>query len=794
MNRIVILLILLLSVVSSNSLNNNYISLTSYGSESKALNDKKVIEDRIMRDNIISKFKEKYKFEVVINERDNKFNVSLVGFTNNSVIPILYDFMKDNFSNISIYYNIPEKEISTNKFMDTLVVGSIFFLMLSLGGFFISRISKKKKILENKYKILNNSKLKLENEFDKVMHNLGYNIKKTDEVLTDTTSQIIDFLKAKSGKLELQEVKFDINRLLGAVTTMVSQKHKNKNKNVELIYDVSKDVPRYMLGDYDRLSKIIVNFVDNAVRNTQKGKVILSISIFKEDNDDVNIEYKVVDTGIGIKEDKMDTIFTPFQNGSSLLDTDNKGSIGLSMSRELVNLMKGKFYFKSKENKGSTFSIKIPLIIDEDSNEQAYQLSTQDLYSKNIGIIDSDNDVVWAMKNIFSHFHNSITIIPSYAVKDHDILYKCDIIYIDYKLVDTLMLELFKQIQSNKDFRVVVTSNILEDYAENINNQTVNRYVKKPFSPSRILKSFVDEYNSLKVVSNLEELLLMEEEESSNNDNLLKKYNEPMPETEGVDRDSLSEFFGSTILIVEDDKLNRKILEMMLDNTGIKYAISNDTDSTLEQLKKYYNHFDMILINIAVSNMSGYTIAKIIRYDKSFDNIPIVAMVEEEDKAVDLAEAGINGYFIKPLKMGILYTIFDRFLTKIDLESMDKLSVLSKSEHILDITRGIMLANNNQENYVLLLQEFVKAYGDSGEKFESLVINREYQKAKILAMDMKGLTSIIAANNMNMLIGEIEEINIGKEYKKLDNYIEKYSDEMDDLVTNIEIYIRSLNS
>jgi len=835
MNRILILLTLLLSVVSSSSLGNDYIALTTYTKLSKAKLDKDVIEDRLSRNIIISKLKDKYDFEIAINEKDSKFNVSLINFKNISIIPIVYDFLKDDFIDISMNYNKPKEIKTSDKLIETLVIGFILFLMISLGGFSISRISKKKKAIEDKYKILHNDKIKLESEFDKVLNNLGYkietstnkmikardkiiaepieeftkevieekfqSIKKTDTVLTDTTSQIIDFLKAKSGKLELKKVKFDINKLLGAITTMSSQKH--KNKNIELIYDIDKDFPRYILGDYDRLSKIIMNMVDNAIKNTQKGKVRLVITSFKED-DNKKIEFKVIDTGIGIKEDKIDTIFTPFQNGSSVLNGGSgTGSIGLSMSRELVGIMGGILKVRSKYDSGSTFSVKIPLLTEESStDEKSYHLacdkiSKEELCSKNIGIIDSDSESAWAIKNAFAHFTDSITIIPEYGVKDHDMLYKCDIIYIDYKLVDTLMLELFKQIQANKDFRVVITSNILESYDDDIKNSTISRHIMKPFSPARILKIFSDEYNSVRVVSNLEELLLMEEEEDSVEDDDiygLKKYNEPMPETKGVDKDSLREFFGSTILIVEDDKLNRKILERMLESTGIKYAVASSSDETLEQLKKYYNNFDLILMNIAISNMSGYTLAKMIRYDKSFDNIPVVAMVDKKDKAVDLAEAGINGYLIKPLKMGVLYTICDRFLEKVDLAKNDFLSKLSKSEHILDITRGIMLADNNQQNYIMLLEEFVNAYGDSGEDFESLVINREYEKARLLAIDMKGLTSIIAANNMNLLISEIEKINVSKEYKKLDKYIERYTEELDDLVTNIEIYIRSINS
>ena len=834
MNRILILLMLLLSVVSSSSLNNNYISLTSYTNKDKAILDKDVIDDRLSRNLIISKLKNKYDFKITVNEKNAQFNVSLTDFTNSSIIPIVYDFLKDDFIDISMKYNRPKEVKASDKLIETLVIGFILFLMISLGGYSISRISKKKKIIENKYKVLHNDKIKLESEFDKVLNNLGYkietstnrmikardeiiaepieeftkevieekfqSIKKTDTVLTDTTSQIIDFLKAKSGKLELKKVKFDINKLLGAITTRASQKY--KSKNIELIYDIDKDVPRYILGDYDRLSKIIINMVDNAIKNTQKGKVRLVITTFKEESSN-KIEFKVIDTGIGIKEDKMDSIFTPFQNGSSVLNGSGNGSIGLSMSRELVSIMGGILSVRSKYDKGSTFSIKIPLITDESSkDEKSYhlacdKLSKEELCSKNIGIIDSDSESAWAIKNAFAHFIDSITIIPEYGIKDHDILHKCDIIYIDYKLVDALMLELFKQIQANKDFRVVVTSNILEEYDEDINNSTISRHIMKPFSPARILKIFSDEYNSVRVVSNLEELLLMEEEEDTIEDEDiygLKKYNEPMPETKGVDQDSLREFFGSTILIVEDDRLNRKILERMLESTGIKYAVASSSDETLEQLKKYYNNFDLILMNIAISNMTGYTLAKMIRYDKSFDNIPILAMVDKKDKAVDLAEAGINGYLIKPIKMGTLYTLCDRFLEKVDIENNNILSRLSKSEHILDITRGIMLADNNQQNYIMLLEEFVNAYGSSGEDFESLVINREYEKAKLLAIDMKGLTSIIAANNMNMLISEIEKINVSKEYKKLDKYIERYSEELDDLVTNIEIYIRSINS
>ena len=167
---------LLLSVVSSSSLNSNYISLTSYTNKDKATLDKSVIEDRLGRNLIISKLKSKYDFKIAVNEKNAQFNVSLRDFTNTSIIPIVYDFLKDDFIDISMNYNKPKEVNSSDRLIETVVIGFILFLMVSLGGFSISRVSKKKKAIEDKYKILHNDKLKLEGEFDKVLNNLGYKI------------------------------------------------------------------------------------------------------------------------------------------------------------------------------------------------------------------------------------------------------------------------------------------------------------------------------------------------------------------------------------------------------------------------------------------------------------------------------------------------------------------------------------------------------------------------------------------------------------------------------------------
>lgn len=171
-------------------------------------------------------------------------------------------------------------------------------------------------------------------------------------------NDILDFSKIEAGKIELEQVEFNIRDTLNRLKNTL--KFGIDNKNIELIIEITNNVPNSLIGDPVRLSQIIINLAGNAIKFTEKGHVIIRVTKQEEQNDEIIIHFSVIDTGIGIPENKLKTIFASFNQASS--DTTRKyggTGLGLTISKQLVELQGGKISVKSEVNKGSTFSFYI---------------------------------------------------------------------------------------------------------------------------------------------------------------------------------------------------------------------------------------------------------------------------------------------------------------------------------------------------------------------------------------------------------------------------------------------------
>ena len=828
MRNILVLMIFTISVQFANELDTNFISLEIKEDINQTL-------DVINSDILFKELKNRNYFKVNLTQKDKKSFVVLNKFSDDRVMGITYDLLKEKFIDMPIEYKQEKSSKGNSDFITKIIFSSLAFFMVFVGFIFIGKLSKKNKKLEEEYDKLDDKlsemsgvKQLIEKEHEKLLNNLGYkietsakkmiserdkimeqpledltqesvekkfqSIKKTDEILTETTNQVVDFLKAKSGKLKLNKEKVDITKLLWNITSSVSNMHQDK-ENVEIVYDLDKTIPRYIECDKSRLTNILINLVENGVKYTQRGKVRVNIEII----DDM-IDFTIIDNGVGIKDDKLEAIFTPFQNIGLLND---RQTIGLFMSRELVKLMGGSLVIKSVVNKGTRVTITIPLTVEIDTTNQSYGLSSNDtdnsgqsLLSKNIAIVDSDGDTAYSIRKMASQFSKNVDIIQNNNIKNYETLSRYDFLYIDSLMLDEVTKKLINQIKSQKEFKVIVMYNILNKKYKKITDDTVEKNISKPLTPYYMKNVFIEVYSHLKIVKNIDEILVAKEEEDDENtdDNTLTKYNNSLEvkEAKNITKDSLREFYGATILIVEENKITQKILMELFKNTGIKYVIAENLDETMGQLKKYYNNFDLILVDISIVNTEGLVLSKMIRLDKSFNKIPIVAITDKLDN--NLQDYGINSYMMKPIKIGSIYAICERFLDKIDLEKDSLLFSLSKSEHILDITRGIMQSNNNYLTYIDVLKGFRDAYGESSEIFAEFMAEKEYDKAKELVIDVKGLAKIIAAHDLYNMLVEIEKLFVKHNYSQIERYISRYEDELDKLNINTEIYLRSIDS
>ncbi|NJN27074.1 MAG: PAS domain S-box protein [Cyclobacteriaceae bacterium] len=189
----------------------------------------------------------------------------------------------------------------------------------------------------------------------KLLNTLHFSSKNLLSLIND----ILDFSKIESGKIEIEEVNFNLKELIENV--MVSQRPKAMDKNLNMNFNVSVEVPAVINGDYIKLSQILNNLLSNAIKFTARGSISLEADVFKQTKSGHLLVFKVSDTGIGIAKDKLRDIFNPFhQANKSTARVYGGTGLGLSIVQNLVLLQKGKISVESEENSGSVFTVYLP--------------------------------------------------------------------------------------------------------------------------------------------------------------------------------------------------------------------------------------------------------------------------------------------------------------------------------------------------------------------------------------------------------------------------------------------------
>jgi len=203
-------------------------------------------------------------------------------------------------------------------------------------------------------------------------------IQLSGEHLLGIIDSILDFSKIESGKLELETVDFDLNALIENLASLLAGKA--EEKHLGLVFDIDPSIPRYLCGDPLRLNQVLINLINNAIKFTEHGEIIIRTKTVTESENDILLRFEVQDTGIGIDKAEIPRLFQTFQQGDSSISRKYGGSgLGLAISKQLVVLMGGEVGVESETGKGSTFWFTARLVkvsepevlLSEDGQEQA---------------------------------------------------------------------------------------------------------------------------------------------------------------------------------------------------------------------------------------------------------------------------------------------------------------------------------------------------------------------------------------------------------------------------------------
>lgn len=184
-------------------------------------------------------------------------------------------------------------------------------------------------------------------------------IKMSSDTLMVIINDILDFSKLEAGKVKLERIDFNLHHVVQVVTDLL--RPRIESDKVELNYYIAHNVPKFVIGDPTRLNQILINLIGNAIKFTDKGSIDIIIDVYSKSIHGIELEFEIRDTGVGIPEEKIETIFTSFTQASNSTTREFGGTgLGLTITKQLIELQEGKIYVMSRLNEGSSFKFYLP--------------------------------------------------------------------------------------------------------------------------------------------------------------------------------------------------------------------------------------------------------------------------------------------------------------------------------------------------------------------------------------------------------------------------------------------------
>lgn len=560
-------------------------------------------------------------------------------------------------------------------------------------------------------------------------------IQSSGKHLLTIINDILDFSKIDSGKMEIVETPYETLHMIQDISNLINSRI--GVKDIEFIVDVPYNMPAELIGDNIRIQQILINLLGNAVKFTQRGKIVLSLSFDRIDDANVMFKAEVSDTGSGIKEKDLQNLFESFYQVDSKRNRNIEGTgLGLAITKQLLGIMNGKINVESEYGKGSKFTVSFPQQVYRESGE--LNLPKED--SRILMYVDNLVVKEQIKKDLEP---TGISIVDgteeNYTSSDGKVFIIVEKRFYTDEFAD-----------SHPEVKIVVVDKY--DGLNDIHKDNVC-VVRKPVSAKQLYAAlgFMDSE--------------VEDYESSDS------FAFEAPEAH--------------VLIVDDNAINLSVAKGLLEPLHMNVDTVESAAACIEALRK--EMYDIILMDHMMPEVDGIEATHIIRrLIPGYEDVPIIALTANAvggAKEMFIRE-GMNDFVAKPIETKTIVDKIRKWLPEEKIVLVDKSQIVEDKEdetleddvqRIVDMdiagmnVRGAIKLLGNEKLYLQILKEYYLAIDGRSDIIKNSYESKDYQRYTIEVHSLKSTSRQIGADNLASLAAQLEKAGNNGDIAFIDN-------------------------
>lgn len=591
--------------------------------------------------------------------------------------------------------------------------------------------------------IIGMTDLALETELTREQRDYLQTVKLSADALLNVINDILDFSKIEAGKVDLENVDFDLCSCIEDALKTVALRA--DEKGLELLCEISHDVPEFVTGDPGRLRQVILNLIGNAVKFTHQGEISLKVQMDLLQGRTSTLHFAVSDTGVGIPPEKLEAIFESFSQADTSTTREFGGTgLGLTISRRLAQMMGGRIWAESKLGQGSTFhfTVRLPEAHAESFAKPAVTAATA-LSDVKVLIVDDNRTnrrilegllVRWGMKaSVASDGEEALALYNAAASS------------VPFRLILTDMhmpkmdgfgfVERLKETKEGSPSTIMMlTSGGQRGDAHRCEQLGIAAYLLKPVRQSELRDAI------LRVLST---------SPAQGRDPMITRYS---LRQETVGTKSLK------ILLAEDNLTNQKLATRVLEKRNHSVTVVNNGREALDALEA--SAYDLVLMDMQMPEMDGFEATSALRErEKSTGRhqavVAMTALAMNGDRERCMA-VGMDGYISKPIRPQELDELLDGYIARKAAVVPQKSEIVSSD--VVDAAQLLDRIDDDRNFLAELVEIFRRDYPQSVSAVRSAIDTGNAAGLQQSAHTLKGTLANLSALSASALAAELEQM------------------------------------